>query len=111
MSKFDEAVEVVRLSKEIKNAAGFTAIPEMGFVMKLDDDSSRGDRFVGFVIKGELIAEDTVKMKLEEFLNEALVQVCGQVLEKISSQANAWARHFKTLAISEAKTVLADYED
>ncbi len=111
MSKYDEAVEVIRLSKEIKNAAGFTIIPEAGFVHKLDDNSSQGDRFVGFVIKSELIIDDAVKYKLEEFLNEALMQVAGIVLEKIQTQANTWARHFKSLAINEAKTVLKDYGD
>jgi len=111
MSKFDEAVEVIRISKEIKNAAGFTAIPETGFIHKLDDGSSQGDRFVGFVIKGELVVEDTVKMKLEQFLNEALMQVSGAVLENIKVQTNNWARHFKNLAVSEARTVLKDYDD
>jgi hypothetical protein len=111
MSKFDEAVEVVRLSKEVKNCAGFTAIPESGFIHKLDDGSSQGDRFVGFVIKGELISEDAVKMKLEEFLSEALMYVAGTVMERVQVQANTWAKHFKNLAVSEAKTVLKDYED
>ena len=111
MSKFDEAVEVIRLSKEIKNAAGFTAIPESGFVHKLDDGSSQGDRFVGFVIKSELVIDDAVKFKLEEFLNEALVQISGTILEDIQNQANRWALHFKNLAVNEAKTVLRDYGD
>ena len=48
-------------------------------------------------------------MKLEEFLNESLMQVSGTVIEKIQTQANTWARHFKNLAVSEAKTVLKDY--
>ena len=111
MSRYDEAVEVIRLAKEIKNAAGFTAIPESGVVYKLDDESCQGDRIVGFVIKSELITDDAVRMKLEEFLNEALMQSAGTILESIQAQANAWARHFKNLAVNEAKTVLNDYGD
>lgn len=111
MSKYDEALEVVRLAKEIKNAAGFTVIPEAGFVHKLDDGSCQGDRFVGFVIKSELVIDDAVRMKLEEFLNEAMMQTAGQVSERVQAQANSWARHFKTLAVNEAKTVLKDYGD
>lgn len=109
MSKYDEAVEVVRIAKEVKNVAGFTIIPEAGRVAHLDDGSCQGDRFIGFVIKGEIIPEDAVRFKLEEFLNESLMQVSGAILEKIQAQANAWQRHYKNLAVNEAKTVLSDY--
>jgi hypothetical protein len=32
-------------------------------------------------------------------------------MERVQVQANTWAKHFKNLAVSEAKTVLKDYED
>jgi len=110
MSKYDEAVEVIRLAKAVKNAAGFSAIPEAGFVHKLDDGSCQGDRFIGFVLKSELITDDAVKMKLEEFMNEAMIKVQSDVCNIVISLANQWATHFKALAVNEAKTVLQDYD-
>ena len=109
MSKYEEAMKTGRIARKLRQCAPLIAIPESGIVDRVDVGSGKGYKFIGFVIRDELVDEKAVREKLEEILNDALLFNQGNIVNRAQELIDIWERRFKESAIKEAQEVLKDF--
>jgi hypothetical protein len=111
MSKISDAMQAEKTGKELKKALGICCIPETGSVAHLDDGTAQGTRFVGFVIRKDLLDDDPDVMKrIEEILNDTLLYVQGAIVKRSSQLIDNWVDQHINLGVEEAKTALEIWE-